>query len=316
MDPISSNKFSPEKLNVNQSNKEPKISFMGRILVKMDRFSDYIPGISTLTNLGVLIQKTLILPFLKKETVQENHYFQHIDDKSMSRSCVLLIPGIGNLCVGIYDKMQVPKVSDREKYINEIRICYPENLKSKIDPKYMDDEKIVKILVSKNGLLLEHASDRLKNNEEVVKAALDQNVMSIQYAGDKLKNNKGFIIQLVKEYQGVFRYLDHSLKDDKDIALAAVIKHESYYRNLGDKLKNDRDFILKLIGVNPKVITEVKKDLLSDVKFLKEAYNINSDIYYVLKEDPGMSKKSYEILHGLIMNGELPRQRRLFDEGD
>lgn len=79
-------------------------------LVKIDQFSDPIPFASTITNLVVLFQKCVILPFLSKATIQANHYYKHIDDKSFFRCLVLLVPVIGNVIVRIYDFSNQGKV--------------------------------------------------------------------------------------------------------------------------------------------------------------------------------------------------------------
>lgn len=72
-------------------------------LVKTDHFCDYIPFVSSITNLVDLFQKCVVLPFMDKETISSSHYYKHINEKSFARCFLLIIPVIGNVIIGIYD---------------------------------------------------------------------------------------------------------------------------------------------------------------------------------------------------------------------
>ena len=66
-------------------------------LVKTDIYCDYIPGVSTVTNLVVLFQKCFVIPFIREEEIDKSRYFQHIKDKDYSDCFVFLVPFISNL---------------------------------------------------------------------------------------------------------------------------------------------------------------------------------------------------------------------------
>ncbi|MBS4168461.1 HEAT repeat domain-containing protein [Parachlamydia sp. AcF125] len=72
-------------------------------LLKVDQVSDYIPGISTITNLVDLFQKCAVLPSKQKANISKSHYYTYIQQKSFARCGVLLIPVIGNIIVATYD---------------------------------------------------------------------------------------------------------------------------------------------------------------------------------------------------------------------
>jgi hypothetical protein len=76
------------------------------LLVKVDLLCDYIPLVSTASNLIDLFQKYVVLPFLAKET--SNRYYQHLQQKSFFRCIALIIPILGNIIVGIYDLVHRP----------------------------------------------------------------------------------------------------------------------------------------------------------------------------------------------------------------
>ncbi|MDR3623696.1 MAG: hypothetical protein P4L16_00980 [Chlamydiales bacterium] len=78
------------------------ISF-SRTLIITDQVTDYIPIVSTITNLVDLFIKYVILPLLNKATITNNHYFTYINNKDDRRCLISGIPFFGNISVGIYD---------------------------------------------------------------------------------------------------------------------------------------------------------------------------------------------------------------------
>ena len=53
--------------------------------------------------------------------------------------------------------------------------------------------------VSKNGLELANASEKLKDDKQVVTFAIRQNVQACKYMSDRLSNDERFIYSLAKE---------------------------------------------------------------------------------------------------------------------
>lgn len=74
---------------------------INNLLVKTDHFCDCTP-FSPITNLVNLFLKCVVLPFVGKTTIESNHYYKHMNEKSFIRCFSLLIPGAG-IIVGIYD---------------------------------------------------------------------------------------------------------------------------------------------------------------------------------------------------------------------
>ena len=71
--------------------------------VKVDAACDYIPVVSTASNLIDLFQKCVILPLMNKQSIANNHYYTYLKEKNVSRCLVLLIPVIGNIIIKICD---------------------------------------------------------------------------------------------------------------------------------------------------------------------------------------------------------------------
>ncbi len=68
-------------------------------LQRIDHVCDYIPIVSTVTNLIDLFQKYICMP----RSEEKNYYFVHLQEKSVLRSLVLLVPLVGNIVIIIYD---------------------------------------------------------------------------------------------------------------------------------------------------------------------------------------------------------------------
>lgn len=75
-------------------------------MVDFDYYSKYIPILSTVLNLVHLFQKAFQIPSLTETELSKNRYFRHINQKSVFRCLVLLIPFIGNIAVVIHDYHQ------------------------------------------------------------------------------------------------------------------------------------------------------------------------------------------------------------------
>lgn len=72
--------------------------------VQFDQIADYVPGLSTLTNITNLFLKCIF--YFCPKSLETNHYFAHLETKSTDRCLVLLLPVIGNIILGIYDNHQ------------------------------------------------------------------------------------------------------------------------------------------------------------------------------------------------------------------
>lgn len=91
---------------------------IANFLVKADVVCDYIPVLSSATNLIDLFQKTIVLPKLSAEEIANNHYYTHLRDKEVSRCLTLLLPFLGNMIVAISDFRLEPLVIE---YLEEVK---------------------------------------------------------------------------------------------------------------------------------------------------------------------------------------------------
>ena len=88
--------------------------------VKADRVCDYIPIVSTVSNLADIFQKAILhlVDLLKsraQSTSLDNKYFTHIKNKRCARCVLWTVPFIGNLTVAIFDHIKT-----RDKFVSRL----------------------------------------------------------------------------------------------------------------------------------------------------------------------------------------------------
>lgn len=74
-------------------------------LIEVDRACDYIPFVSTLSNIVVLFQKCTY--YCLPESIAKNRHWTHIHEKEFSRCLTLLVPFVGNICVLLSDYSKI-----------------------------------------------------------------------------------------------------------------------------------------------------------------------------------------------------------------
>ena len=71
--------------------------------VTFDTYADYVPVLSSVTNLTDLFLKYVVYPSTSESTRESSHYFAYLQTKSRLRSIVSTIPVLGNVIAIIVD---------------------------------------------------------------------------------------------------------------------------------------------------------------------------------------------------------------------
>jgi hypothetical protein len=220
--------------------------------IEVDRYYDGIPFVSTLTNLYIIFQKCVLIPVAEAKTsCLDNHYFTYLEEKSLLRCIVLLLPILGNLIVYLYDCQ------------------YPD-----------DGQEFAKAVLRKDGTALKYATPDGQNEKEMTTLALQSNADAFQYASPTIRGDRDFVLSLLKPggqkawMATIFPHITEELKKDRELVLKLVtcdcLKLESLdesfrddpeivsaaYGGLGyslqyasERLRNDRDFVRKKLGL-------------------------------------------------------------------
>jgi len=135
------------------------------VLIGADRLCDYIPILSTVVNLVDLFKKIVIIPLFGGSCIAGNSYYEYLDKKSFSRCVILLIPFLGNVCIGILD------------FLN----------------REWNNKEFVLAKVREDGINLQRASSRLRDDDDVVLAAVGQWGEALQYASERLRGSLAIV---------------------------------------------------------------------------------------------------------------------------
>lgn len=73
------------------------MSSISNHLPKIDYYCDFVPGLSTVSNLVNLILKAGLGLFASEETIKESYYFTHLDQKDVFECVTAMIPVLGNI---------------------------------------------------------------------------------------------------------------------------------------------------------------------------------------------------------------------------
>ncbi|MCB1112325.1 MAG: DUF4116 domain-containing protein [Chlamydiales bacterium] len=212
--------------------------------IAADQAADYIPVVSTVSNLVDLFQKTVVISNMKPTTIEKAHYFSHLNKKSKTRCAVLLIPVLGNLAVAIYDF--ATRRNNKEYMLKEIErdVSNAKNL-----------------------------GDKLRNDQEFMKELIQKHPITSKYLGNELRNNKAFMKNLRKEQLPVRkRQTDNpnSFKTRKEME-----KYEKEnpvaWEYLGEELSNNREFIESQIEEDPKIVDFAGEKLTDNDTFMQTA---------------------------------------------
>jgi hypothetical protein len=79
------------------------ITEFSTVCVNLDRYLDYVPVLSTITNLIDIFLKYVVQPRMDETDLQTNHYLTYLDTKKLSRCLILTIPLFGNIIIAVLD---------------------------------------------------------------------------------------------------------------------------------------------------------------------------------------------------------------------
>lgn len=123
--------------------------------------------------------------------------------------------------------------------------------------KYPDNYNIVSTAVQWNGMLLEYASEDLKNNRKIVHTAVKSCCAAFQYASKKLQNDRSIVLYAIKQkdeneyspdgFTSVLEYASKELQNDREVVLAAVTQNGYALNFASEELKRDREVVLAAI---------------------------------------------------------------------
>ena len=155
---------------------------LSNFLVNADKICDYIPGISTVTNIVNLVQKIFLETLVPDSMIWKSHYYTHLDEKGYIR-CLLaiLLPVLGNyLIFAGDDELEMVKKKCGEENLGSIALQKRTDRQGLINLSAQlenDKSRMLKALQEHTygHRAIECASRRLKDDEDVALAFIMNN---------------------------------------------------------------------------------------------------------------------------------------------
>ena len=129
--------------------------------------------------------------------------------------------------------------------------------------------------VNNNGMLLEYASDRLKNDKDVVLKAVRNFGKALEFASLKLRDDEDVVLEAIKQNGEALKFASDRLKNDKDIVLTAIKNCGYALKFTSKRLQDDKEFILKIVEEDEWNIYWASNRLQKDKDIIKNIKNQN-----------------------------------------
>lgn len=216
------------------------VNNVSSFFVKADRFFDRIPVLSSISNLVDLFQKAFVIPAKSRDSVEQNHYYTHLNQKSFVRCVALLVPVLGNIMVGLFDKLNTKRKEQQiQVQSNTIRGLL-DNPKTDMDKPNTDKQRVSAvqkaqvekifgktydgqyIAVRENPLNLKYVREELKSDLQTVQDAVSSNGLALQYASVDLKNNIEVVTSAVQNNGLALQYASKALRKNPEVIEIAV----------------------------------------------------------------------------------------------
>lgn len=163
---------------------------------------------------------------------------------------------------------------------------FPETgLPSLLDmPQYKADREIVKATVSRDGMQLQYADIKLRNNRDIVIAAVTQNVKALRFASSTLLSNTEVIKAAVLGNGLLLELANTRLRNNPEIVSAAIRQNGEALKFASNKLKGDKAVVMAAYLQNPKSLKYASSKLKNDAAFVREMF-IESQKYKHIAPD-------------------------------
>jgi hypothetical protein len=159
--------------------------------------------------------------------------------------------------------------------------------------KFKDDDVLIHKAVTVNGSVIEHASERLKDDKNIALIAVGNNLSgdSAYFSiSENLKKDKDIILKLV-ETRGDFFAVCPEVETNKELLIKAFStafdrQSSNLLRNTSEELRNDKEVALAAIKCNPDNIYHIGEKLKKEIgSFDPYTYLSRIDLYNEINEE-------------------------------
>jgi hypothetical protein len=130
-----------------------------------------------------------------------------------------------------------------------------------LDSYYGDNKLVVMAAVRRDGLQLQFASERLRDDYNIVLTAVKQNGLALEFASGRLQNNRDIVLAAVKQNGLALEFASVGLRKNRDIVLEAVKQNGMAIRWASERLRRTSKIIITAREQNYLALAEVPEDL-------------------------------------------------------
>lgn len=134
-----------------------------------------------------------------------------------------------------------------------------------------NDKEVVLMAVQNQGRALCAASKTLKNAKEIVLIAIQNDANALSCASEKLKDNEEVVLSAIQQRISTLQYASHRLQEklktyieNKQLILSMVQKNGQELQYASTALKNDKDIVLAAVQQYPDALQYASEELRDD----------------------------------------------------
>lgn len=161
-----------------------------------------------------------------------------------------------------------------------------------------DNRGMVYEVCKEHYVLMQYASDRLKDDEDVVWASVSQNTCYLEEASKRILDDRDFMRKLCNKEPYAYKYLSERIRDDEAYVRQFVARNQEDVSYASKRLINDKEFVSWAIDQNLGLFyfgEEIRKD--RDI-VLKAVARDGEDLEYVSEDFRNDAQIVYTALHG------------------
>jgi hypothetical protein len=181
-----------------------------------------------------------------------------------------------------------------DKISNDPEILLSAGKLDMLDETYKNTKEFVLQCVTRQGRMLEYASDKLREDFDIVSAAVYNDLDALKFMGNSMRSNRILFLSVANrlDINLSFKYFDYTLLSDRSLLLEGI-KNGMSTKFLDTEWLVDRSFVITVCQFNGSVLKRVRKEFLEDREVVLSAVKSFGDS---LKYADDRLKKDREIV--------------------
>lgn len=206
------------------------------------------------TNKVFLNDKKLILMFLNKFSVSENHFHMRYSDDDNLYFYLGENLKMDKEVINAAQKLSPKIFKDTPKDLREdINFCkpfiyeYPHNIEF-AGVSVKSNRDLIKELCSRKGVLINYVKDYFGSDKEIAELAVSNYGDAIEYLSPELQNDVEIVKLAINQNPTALKFASANLKDNNEVIEIAIIKDGYALEFASERLKNDETVVFKAIN--------------------------------------------------------------------